>query len=139
MEWIWSLATAIGGWWLGHWQSTQDRKNGIEEGAQAALEIEHSLVSFLLERDRERIKAVYSNANLSNPKEIRNAAGLAGNIYAEIIRRDAFSDARGGYYTEHDRTSWKRAFDENMPPVGYPDGYLQAIKDVLAGAEEYAF
>ena len=138
MEWLWSLVTALVGWWLGHRQSMQDRKRGVEEGAQAAFSIELALVSAIMERDRLRLKVAFEAVDLGDTKRVRDVAQLAGEIYAEIIRRDAFDDARVSNFSQHDRESWQRAFDQEMPPVGYKQGYLQAIKDVITGTEEYA-
>jgi len=138
MEWLWSFVTAIVGWWIGHRQKAEDRKRAIEEGAQSAFNIEHGLVSFLLERDRQRLKDAFNDVDLSDTKQVRAVAQVAGELYAEIIRRDAFGDARVSNFSQHDRDSWRRAFDQPMPSVGYQQGYLQAIKDIISGAEEYA-
>jgi len=139
MEWLWSIVTAIVGWLLGLWQSAQDRKRGVEEGAQAAFDMELALVGwFLLERDQKRLKAAFKDVDLTDTKQVRDVAEIIGNIYAEIIRREAFNDARVNNVSPHDRESWRRAFDEDMPPVGYEQGYLQGIRDVLKGASKVA-
>ena len=49
MEWLWSIITALGGWWLGHRQSSQDRKRGVKEGAEDAFDMmEIALVGGIL-------------------------------------------------------------------------------------------
>jgi hypothetical protein len=138
MEWLWSFVTAIVGWWIGHRQKAEDRRRAIEEGAQAAFNIEHGVVSFLRERDRQRLKDAFKDVDLSDTKQVRAVAQVAGELYAEIIRRDAFGDARVSNFSQHDRESWKRAFDQEMPSIGYQQGYLQAIRDVIAGAGQVA-
>ena len=138
MEWLWSVVTAIGGWLIGHWQSNQDWKRGIKQGAQAAFDIESELASFLFERDRLRVREAFGNVDLTDVTQVRKVALIIGEIYSEIIRRRAFADAMVGNIREHDREAWKRTFDEEMPEVGYSQGYLRAIKDVIAGAEQSA-
>lgn len=138
MEWLWSIVTAVVGWWIGHRQSMDDRKRGVEEGAQAAFNIQHALVDVLMERDRQRLNEAFKTVDLGDPSQVRQVAQVAGEIYAEIIRRDAFDDARVSNFSQHDRESWQRAFDQEMPPVGYEQGYLQGIRDVLKGANEIA-
>lgn len=138
MDWLWSIVTAIGGWWLGHWQSSQYRKRGVEEGAQAAFSIELALVGFLLERDRQCLKDAFRDVDLTDPKQVRDVAQVVGGIYADIIRQDAFSDARISNFSPHDRESWRRRFDSEMPQVGYEQGYLQGVRDVLQGASQIA-
>ena len=114
------------------------RKRGIEEGAQAALGMETALVTVHLERDRQRLKDAFKDVDLSDTQRVRAVAHVAGQIYAEIIRRDAFNDARVSNFSHHDREAWEHAFDQEMPAVGYEEGYLQAIRDVLKGAGEIA-
>ena len=114
------------------------RRRGVEEGAQAAFDIETALVGFLLERDRQRLKGAFKDVDLSDAKQVRAVAQVAGQIYAEIIRRDAFNDARVSNFSRHDREAWERAFDQEMPSVGYEQGYLQGIRDVLKGAGDIA-
>ena len=37
IEWLWTIVTAVVGWRIGHRQSREDRKRGVEEGAQAVF------------------------------------------------------------------------------------------------------
>ena len=138
MEWLWSFVTAIFGWWIGHRESIKDRGRGVEECAQAAFSIEHSLVGFILERDRQRLKDAFKDVDLSDTKQVHAVAQSVGSIYAEIIRCEAFADARDSNFSKQDCEAWQRTFDKEMPPVGYKQGYLQAIVDVIAGVKEYA-
>ena len=138
MEWLWSIVTGIVGWWIGHRESVEQRRRGVEEGAQAAFSIDIALVPSVLQRDGRRLKDAFTEVDLSDTKQVRAVAQVAGEIYAEIIRRDAFSDARHSNFSRHDREAWQRAFDQEMPGVGYEQGYLQGVRDVLKGAGEIA-
>lgn len=124
---LWSLATGAGGWLLGFWQNHQERKRGIEEGAQAAFSgFESAMPAPPEPWDRKRLSEVFKDDDRTEYNAIHETAMAAGEVYAEIIRREAFRDA------------WEAAYGEDMPPVGYQQGHLAAIRDVVKGATEVA-
>jgi hypothetical protein len=130
MQWMWVIAALLGGvgCWLG-W------RRGVEEGAQAALNIQEGLYPGLLifDGDRSRIQAIFRNTRWHDVKDIKRATIAAGEAYQAIIRRWAIEDCRSDSITEADRVHWKEVFGKDMPDVSYNQGYLQAIKDVLQG------
>jgi hypothetical protein len=92
----------------------------------------------VFEGDRAVLATIFKDLAVHDPESVRKAGQSAGEAYAAIIRRDAFEDCRRGNFTEADRAVWKRTFDNEMPPLSYCQGYLQAIKDVMAGATDEA-
>jgi hypothetical protein len=124
--------------WILSRSSTEGRARGVEEGSNAAFTLGDELGHIALDRDRARLRNIFAGANLKDTAEVRKAAESAAKVYAEIIRRQAFEDAREGNISAVDRAAWKRAFDTEMPAVGYAQGYQQAINDVVSGATEAA-
>lgn len=114
------------------------RRKGIEEGAQAALKIENGLTFMPTETDREPFEEIYRGVVWHDPKSISNATLEAGKTYEMIIRRGAIEDVHMDNISEADKDEWKRFIGKDMPPVSYDQGYLQAIKDVIAGTSETA-
>ena len=55
---------------------------------------------------------LFTGVYLKDSTQVRNAAISAAKIYAEIIRRQAFEDAREGKFRAEELGFWKRAVDK---------------------------
>lgn len=110
---------------------------GVHNGAGAVLGMETHLRA-LSEKDRERLRQVFDKVDLARSDQVSTAAAAAAEVYDEAIRRSAFEDVAAGRITAHDRMVWQREFGREMPCISFDGGYSQAVKDLIAGADECA-
>jgi len=108
MEFALAIIFAYFAWLIG-------RRQGIEQGARSAFDIEAGLDSSLLTCDRNLLASIFCQVAWDDPDSIRKVAQLVGEAYYLIIRRDAFSDWQSKSVTEADLGEWERAFSEEMP------------------------
>jgi hypothetical protein len=137
MEFIWSLLSFIGGWLASYWQNLHHEKQGIEQGARAAFSIENSLPDYLLKAHPD-ISDTFKNLDWQSTPRISDAADRLGRAYRSVIRYDAFSDAQQDNIHHADRAEWKLQRGEDMPPVTFHEGYVQALVDIMEGMRHQA-
>ena len=131
MEWLVGLLVCGLAWIFG-------RRDGIREGARATLAMEETLINSPSETEREVLRRIFGTPRWHDPHDLAAAARKLGGTYHMILRRQALEDCQTASLSAADREEWQRENGKSMPPLSYSDGYLQAVKDVIAGASDTA-